>query len=193
MRDTASVSALPSEPLSVEEYLAWARDQEEPYEFVDGHIVLLSNGSARHDLLADGLVALLTAALADGPSRVSGMRRSLRVGDQVRRPDVLVVCSPPTDDLVEVDAHYLVEVLSPGTSKTDISEKRVEYTSLPSSRQYLVLDPDVRFGLLWTRHEPGWHLGEAPMPVLEFAGVQLDLGPLYDRLDAKAGPPHRGT
>ena len=174
------MTAVPHEPLDVEGFLIWADTQEDTYELVDGHAVVVEYGSVRHDTLASGLQALVAKA---SPCRVYGHRRGVRVSARVRRPDVLVICGSPTQDAVETDATYIAEILSPATARTDLTEKVHEYKQLPSIQQYLVLDPDVRQGYLFDRHELGWRVSEFTGGHIEFAGLGVDVDKLYQQVD----------
>lgn len=182
---TGRVTALPHEPMTVEEFLAWdpGEDDENEYEFADGRIVVMANGSPRHDDLATAVAAVLYAGLHHGPCRVVALHRALRIGTRVRKPDVMVVCTPAAEPGHEVDADYLVEVLSPSTASVDITDKLLEYGTLPSIKQYLVLSPDARVVYLFTRHDLGWHAELVDDDTVEFAATRLDLGAIYARLD----------
>ena len=70
-------------------------------------------------------------------------------------PDALVRCGEPLGgDTVEiVDPVIVVEVLSPSTSSTDYGQKLKDYFSLPSVAHYLVVDPEGRRVVHYTRQD----------------------------------------
>lgn len=178
---------------SLESFAVWAGKQDERYELIDGHVVSLMTGaSRRHNLLSLVIASTLLDALEDGPCRVYTGSQLVRTGPlRGRAPDVVVSCGPEDDERLENDAAYIVEVLSPGTSSTDLSDKITEYRRLPSIRQYLVLYPAERRGQLRTATDLGWYEQDVS-GVVEFAGVRLDLDAVHDRVDAKVGAPGSG-
>lgn len=170
-------------------FLAWERTEEDLFELVDGHVVMMATGSPRHDALMGEVFLRLSLALRPGPCRVYTHSRNLRIGSRFRKPDVLVRCGPVDDESFEDDADYLVEILSPATAKTDVTTKLREYRTLPSLRQYLFMDPDARQVLAWSRHDLGWQVEEFDGGLLRFAGVEIDLDALYAFVDAQVPPP----
>ena len=67
------------------------------------------------------------------------------------------------DPYYETAPSLIVEVLSPFTAANDDREKRVNYQSLPSLDEYLLLNPDTgegtlyrRGGAFWTRIQVDW-------------------------------------
>lgn len=166
------------------EYLALSDAGPQRWELVDGHLVEVMSGTARHDVLLNEVNFQLSRALREGPCRVYPHDRRLKVGRNYRQPDLLIACGPVEDEQFESDADHLVEVLSPGTARVDLADKVIEYKALPSVRQYLVLDPDTGHVLLYERHDLGWHVDE-PTGSVRLAGVDLDLAALYAFVDGK--------
>ena len=74
-------------------------------------------------------------------------------------PDAMVACGPtPPDDARYLDDPSLVvEVLSPSTTRTDPTEKRVAYQEIPTLRAYLVVETEWRaVHRHWRDAEGGW-------------------------------------
>ena len=63
---------------------------------------------------------------------------------------------PDADDDYETAPTLLVEVLSPKTAANDDGEKRVNYQTLESLVEYLLLDPDTAAAALYRRNGPFW-------------------------------------
>lgn len=57
------------EPWTVEEFLAWERQQPERYEYLDGVVRMTTGGTWAHGTLKDNLVAALNRRLKGGPCR----------------------------------------------------------------------------------------------------------------------------
>jgi Uma2 family endonuclease len=125
--------------------------------------------------------------LEGGPCRVFPHNRKLVVTNGiVRYPDILVNRGKVADDQYENDADYLVEVVSPSNGRQELAEKLAEYTSLPSAKQYLLLNPDTREVRLHQRHDLGCSEREVSGHV-RFADVDIDLDALYDHVDSVSG------
>jgi Uma2 family endonuclease len=136
----------PAESLmSVDEFLQWAWSREGKFELHDGRPVAMSPERVRHAGAKTEAAFALREAIrrANLPCRayVDGITVRAR-SDRAFVPDVLVVCPPPSPDVVEIDNPLIVvEVLSPSTMETDLSLKLDAYLSLPSLAHYLILDP----------------------------------------------------
>ncbi len=173
--------------LTFAEYLDLEARSERRHELVRGRVHLMIGGSLRHELLTARLTYLLTAGLDSGPLRVLPHNRKLVVTNRnVRYPEILVNCGKAADDQYDNDAEYLVEVVSPNNGRQELAEKLAEYTSLPSAKQYLLLNPDTREVKLYQRHDLGWSEREVSGRI-RFADVDVDLDALYDYVDGMAG------
>jgi Uma2 family endonuclease len=171
---------------SVEEFVAWEADQEASHEYVDGDIVLMSGASETHELVSGLLFSsVLTSVLATRrPCRVFKSDRMLRIGQVVRKPDVMVCCRPAAHRLYEDDADAVAEVLSPSTKSIDLAEKLAEYGQLRSIKEYLVIDPEAHRAMLYQRHDLGWLLLDDPRADgVTFAGVRVDLDEIFEYVE----------
>ena len=174
--------------VSERDYLAGERDSDVRHEYVDGRLFAMGGASLAHTLLVTNLVTALRNRLRGSGCRVSSSDMKVRLADGRRYyyPDVVVSCN---DRREEPDAYtstrpaLVVEILSPSSESTDRREKLVEYQSLPSIVDYLILSQDVpllerfeRDGEGWTRAEFG--VGEAVE--LGALGLSLPMDELYE-------------
>lgn len=136
-------------PISVDDYLDGETLTDIKHEYLDGEVVAMGGASAKHGLLVTGL------GLAIGPhARRKGCQlfmadMKLRVdhADQTYfyYPDLLLACDPE-----DREPYYrrrpcmVVEVLSPSTERIDRREKLFAYQTIPSLREYVLVDPDKR-------------------------------------------------
>lgn len=137
-------------PLTVDQYLAWARTQSDPprTELINGQIVAMSPERVAHNrtkikVLLALRQALLTAGVT-GEAFIDGL--TVPIDDHTAyEPDVLVRCGVPlpSDEMKVVDPVIIVEVKSPSTAH-DTSAKLIGYFRLPSVCHYLFVDPDAR-------------------------------------------------
>ena len=148
-------SAIPHEPLSVEEYLQLEQSSERRHEYVAGEIHAHAGGTRRHDTIAGNLFALLWNVARGGPCRVHTSDRLLRTTDDVfYYPDVMVVY-PSEDERGNEEALFedapclVVEVSSPSTASIDRREKMLAYRRIPTLETYLIVDQE---GMRVERH-----------------------------------------
>ena len=104
---------------------------EKGWDVVDGRLHRQPMTTNRHDTLSGRLVVALAAQLPPGWEPVGPFM--LRLGSDVRVPDAGVVRRPPTaspplqNGFDPVDVALAVEVVSPGSRKTDRLFKPAEY------------------------------------------------------------------
>jgi Uma2 family endonuclease len=188
------MSTAAEKPMSLDEFLAWERDQPERHEFDGFVITAMTGGSLDHSTIASNLRAALSAKLrGSGCMAFRGDAKVIANG-AVRYPDLSVTCSPITgrDDIVP-EPVLIIEVVSPSTERLDRGHKKLDYFATPSVRQYTIIAQDERLVDLYTRSEAGWInevvTGEALLN-LSSVGVELSLDTVYEdtELDATRRP-----
>jgi Uma2 family endonuclease len=105
----------------------------------------------------------------------------------VVQPDALVVCDPTkiTPKNIQGAPDFVVEVLSPSTSRKDLREKKALYER-SGVAEYLVLDPLERYAQLFRldtegRYTAGEIYGPDESFVLQILGGEaLDLGEIFE-------------
>lgn len=183
--------------MTEEEYLASEELSPVKREYVGGYVYALhgdtlaqAGASSRHGEVCVNLI------LALGPStkkrRCSIYQSDMRVncttpvGKRVYYyPDVVATCEPVDGKAASISAPSLiVEVLSPRTRHTDLTDKIWAYTSLESLQTYLIVEPDTRLVRAIERQPDGsWNerelndTGEIELPHL---GATLTLDDVYD-------------
>ena len=145
--------------MSGDEFLIWCLDQEDRYELIDGIPVPLrgmAGASRAHDRIVVNMIASLGNQLGDGPCMPTTADTALRTGiKRIRRPDVMIECTPPTALSFEAQAPLAAfEVLSPSTRTTDRFSKLGEYMRHPTLRHIILIDP-VPFDVLVYSRELG--------------------------------------
>jgi Uma2 family endonuclease len=178
-------SVLPK-PWTVDEFLAWEREQAERYEFVDGVVRMMTGGTLAHTIVKGNLFAALRARVAM-PCRVLVDGAKVVTASATLYPDVVVTCAPVvmTDDTVR-EPVLIAEVLSRTTAHYDRSTKWLAYREIASLAHYLLVWQDVRRVELFSRRGDGWELAIVEAPALlplEALGVELDVGELYEGLE----------
>lgn len=163
-----SETAEPQRRMTIEEFLAWAEAQEEPFELVDGIPVplwrhdpknptMMAPPSRRHHVLSRRVEAAIEFRLRP-PCWVAG-DIAVPVGENRSRiPDVVAACveHDDTSNLLREPA-LLVEVLSPSNQDVDRSAKLDEYKALPSAREIWLVSSMRRWAQVWWLVEGTWH------------------------------------
>lgn len=144
-----------------DEYLAYERASPVRHEFMSGVVVAMSGASRVHSLISGNLFLLLAPrARAKGcEAHTQAMQVRVRhIRDtQYFYPDVVVACDRSEDDTHTLNNPCLiVEVLSPSTAALDRREKMRAYLSIPSLKQYILVDQDVAHIESLRRTESGW-------------------------------------
>ena len=179
--------------MSLEEFLAWERQQPEAHEFNGLAIIAMSGGSLDHSTIASNLHRSLSTALrGTGCTAFRGDAKVIANGT-VRYPDLSVTCSRVSgrDDIV-ADPVLLVEVVSPSTEHVDRGRKKLDYFATPSVRQYAIIEQDERLVDLYTRSEAGWVnevIADEGSLNLASIGVVLPLDAIYE--DTELDPTRR--
>ncbi|HEY1396662.1 Uma2 family endonuclease [Roseateles sp.] len=132
----------PDPRLSGQEFLDWDADEDCKHEFIDGRIVSMTGAKFGHVTTCINLSTALNLHLLNTPCRVVMADFRLQgAGQNYYFPDVAVTCEPLTADHVAMQSPLLlIEVLSKSTRAKDRGVKREEYLSIPSLREYVLVD-----------------------------------------------------
>ena len=141
--------ALPNRShMTVEEYFDLdERDFNVRYEYIDGHIRMLSGGTPDHAKIAANLILAIGNQLSESCSVYTSDVRVQLAKDRYVRPDVSVSCDTRDQNQEKVIQHpYLVvEVLSPSTESYDRSKKLLYYQACPSIQEYVLINADFQW------------------------------------------------
>lgn len=174
--------------LSFDEFLEFETQSLERHEFVDGNLFVMAGGTDRQNHICIELVGALKPAV-----RAVGLRTYM--GDVLIRtpndvgyyPDVYVTRDNPSDtSRVKREPVIIFEVLSESTEIFDRSEKWLNYQSIPSLEQYVLLSQTSPFAEMYSRNNDGsWRYqsfsGDAVLRLSSLA-FDLSLAGLYTDL-----------
>ena len=151
------MSAAVHRVMTLADFLSWEERQELRYEFDGFEPVGMTGGTIAHDQITFDLRTALAARLAGKPCRPLGPNVKIIVDGRVRYPDAFVVCKP-VDPAATVagDPVIVFEVLSEGSSETDLIDKNREYRATPSIQRYVVLQQTHRAAIVFVRRTDGW-------------------------------------
>ena len=183
--------------LSVEEFLDFAEQSEERYEYVNGELIPMTGGKLNHFVISMNVALLLSRLMPDSDCLVLSSGMLVKTGEaSLVAPDVSVVCGEPeteSDTRILLNPILVVEVTSPSSIDHDRVLKRDFYESVDSIQAYLVVDQHRMLAELYTRSETGWHLQTFSRPdeaiPLEALNCSLPLGDIYQRVEFEEEPP----
>lgn len=181
--------------MTLGEFLAWtpADPTGAAYQLIDGEPVPMAPASRNHAALIAELTRLIGNHLVDMDSGCSvlgqpGIVPHVGATWNFRLPDLGVVCSPPSGDLVVRDPVLLIEVLSPSNER-ETRGNIWAYTTIPSVREILAVH-STRMEAEVLRRQPdgNWPetaevLGGGDMLALGSIGFSASLAALYRTTD----------
>jgi len=143
--------------MSLDEFLAWERDQPEKHESAGGVITMMTGASLAHATITMNVAFALRQALRGTGCRPFVNDAKVIASDSVRYPDIVVTCQPVsgTDDIVP-EPIVVIEVISPSTEREDRGRKKFDYFATPSIWQYAIVEQDERLIDLYTRTGDRW-------------------------------------
>lgn len=168
-------------PMTAEDFLAWDRLQPERWEFVAGEVFAMTGATAPHVMVAGNVYMALRQHLRGTPCRtyINDIKLRVEASNAYYYPDVMVTCSATDaqDPLIQREPTLLVEVLSPSTASYDRGGKFHAYRTLPTLREYLLIDPGTRHSDLYRLGGDGlWVLHPAaPADSVHLASVELSI------------------
>lgn len=183
-----------SEPklrLSIPDYLALERQSDIKSEYLDGEMIAMTGASRSHNRIALNVATSLDGQVKPRGCEVFVSDMRVQTGDGLLTyPDVAVVCGSPQFSDSELDTllnpTLIVEVLSPSTENYDRGVKFTRYRTIPSLREYLLIEQKRVHLEHFLRQDGDWLLHETDDPggVLELPsiGCRLMLEDVYDRV-----------
>ncbi len=177
-----------------EEYLELEVNVDTRNEYRNGDIVPMTGGTPNHNDIAGNLYILLKSGLRGKEYRTlyADQRLWIPGANIYTYPDVMVVPKPlelqaGRKDTV-MNPCLIAEVLSQSTQNYDRSEKFVAYRTIPSFREYLLIDQYrvyVEHYMQTATHQ--WLLSEYDDPTITLTlsaiEMQIQIADLYETID----------
>lgn len=176
---------------SVAEYLEAESRSEVRHEYLGGQIFAMAGGSKAHNLITLNIASWLRSQLRGGACQVfmSDMKVKLRAANQSKTifyyPDVVVSCSTEDQDSYAVNYPCVIfEVLSPGTELSDRREKLVNYQTIDSLQEYvLVSQEEIKVEVYRQDLQRNWTkeiLEKEDILVLNSINLSLTMADIYE-------------
>lgn len=183
--------------IPVDEYFQSELKASTKNEYVGGVCYAIAGGTNLHNQIASNALIALGGRLRSSPCRAfnSDTKIRLRLPGEYRfyYPDLSVVYrSNPPGDTYQDEPALVLEVISPGTRRIDMGEKRGAYLSIPSLNTYLVVETARPRVLIHRRTDRGFvredREGLEACIALPDLKTELPLSELFDGVDFGADP-----
>lgn len=186
------MSELKFERRSEQDYLQGELSSEQRYEYVAGSLFAMAGAGEVHNLIAGNIFSKLREFARGTPCRVfiADMKLHVKTWQAYYYPDIMVTCDPTDNhNLYKERPSLVIEVLSPGTERTDRREKMLAYRTLTELREYVLVSTDKRHVEIYHRDaQDDWQIIELNLAApIAFASLakSLTLDEIYE--DVKLG------
>lgn len=139
--------AIPDKPrMTFQEYLEWGVQQDGKYEYVNGEVYAMTEGTIPHSAIAVNLLAALRPHVRGRSCQVlsSDAKVALSETGPGFYPDLSVTCDSRDQGAIEAIRYpcMIAEILSPSTESYDRGAKFAHYRRLDSLREYVLISSD---------------------------------------------------
>lgn len=182
--------------MTLEEFYQWDSGDELRYELIHGVPVAMTSPRNAHGKIVVGLSYFAFSALrsrtrctAEAEVGVISPTRS----NTFYQADLAVSCTPQLDDQHEMrDPILIIEVLSPSTEEKDRKVKLVDYRTIPSVQEVLLVDCTRPYCEVHRRLDQDRWLTELVVDqnaslTLESIGLELPLADIYANVSFDIG------
>lgn len=172
--------------LTVKDYLNTEANNPTRHEYVGGYVFAMAGASEEHNIIAGNIFALLRPHLRGSSCRVFVSDMKVKVQDDIfYYPDLMVTCNPQDDHrYFKTQPNLIIEVLSETTETTDRREKFMNYQTLKSLKEYILVSQDqMRIEVYRQDDQGNWTiqiLGQKDNLILESVGLTLTMGQIYE-------------
>ncbi len=179
---------------SPEEYFTLVEKSEERYEYHNGELRMMAGGTFEHSLIKSDVNRVLGNATVGASCNVldNDMAIKIEAYNCYVLPDVSFLCDAPQFDDDEkrrrlLNPSLLIEVMSESSEAYDRGEKFQKYRSLPSFREYMLIDSRRYAVECWYKEdEKIWRMDSAfsreESVYLHTLDLELSLEEVYRRV-----------
>ena len=129
--------------LTPEQYLQLEADSPLKQEYRNGKTYAMAGTTDSHNLIAGNLYTLIRSCLRESPCRVYFADVKARLDDCncFYYPDLMVTCDPRDAETTTYKRYpkLIVEVLSESTEAFDRGDKFIDYQTLPTLEEYVLV------------------------------------------------------
>ncbi|WP_295458835.1 Uma2 family endonuclease [uncultured Thiodictyon sp.] len=175
--------------VSLDDYFALDRDALQRCEYRNGEVFAMGGAQPEHNTICVNLLTELRSGLRERGCRPfpSDQRVKVNAGSPYLYPDLSVACEPRYLTInglrTLTNPVLIIEVLSPSTAADDRGAKFLQYQTIETLTDYVLVDSTAMAVLHYRRHGSWWQplLIEDPGGVLalDTLGISLPLAAIY--------------
>jgi Uma2 family endonuclease len=176
--------------ISPDEYLEMERSSDEKHEYYNGFVVAMSGARLRHVDIFGNLFGEVKNFLRGKDCRPLGsdMRVCTPERDAYVYPDMSIVCGEPKleDDKFDTltNPSVVVEILSRSTRKIDTKYKFLYYQSIPTVKEYIMIESEKRHIQAIRKQDDGdWRIEELSQQdavlLIQTIGFRISMADIY--------------
>ena len=179
------MTAQPQKFYSEQEYLEMEREADYKSEYYRGEIFAMAGAGFNHNRITENLSGEFFIRLKGKSCKgySSDLRVHIPANGLYTYPDFLIICgeneflSDKKDTIL--NPTVIIEVLSQGTSAYDRGEKFHFYRSIPSLKEYAIVDSLSIGAEVWRKNEEGvWFLASEAYDI----GGSIEIGSVTQEL-----------
>ena len=173
--------------LTPDEYLQLEAKSALKHEYIDGEVYAMAGASDAHVTISLNLATLLRSHVRGTGCRVyiSDMKAHIDARNRFYYPDVMVTCDPRDRDNSDHKRFpkLIVEVLSKSTEAFDRGDKFIDYQTLESLEEYVLINTRHQRVECFRRNESGlWVLQSYTTETEKFALESVDFTDTFSAL-----------
>ncbi len=187
-----------SEPkrYTLEQYLAREERSKQKHEYYNGEIIPMPGAKINHNRIASNILHYTRSACKNLKQKIEvfgeGQKIYVLSTDSVFYPDAIVICEKVEtlegqEEILITNPRVIVEVASRSTSKYDRDKKFKAYRTIPSFKEYIIIQQDYSEVETWFRErETTWDIKtETDLTkniLLRSLGVEIALSDIYENV-----------
>ncbi len=189
--------------LPIDQYLSFEQESEVRYEYHFGGVYAMAGGTIRHSILCSNIAGLLRSKVLESGKNCIAFNSEIKLeierANRYVYPDAAVICGKinesPTISGAVRNPRVIVEVISESSADYDRGAKMRYYLSLPTVKEYLLIDQDQVHVTLYRKQEESnlgsFHYADGLDSSIELKsiGVTLSLAQLYQNVGPSDATP----
>lgn len=181
---------------TLQEYLRREEAAASKSEFYNGKIITQTSKKSKHNLMVNNVLTAMKISVKSLDKKYIAFNSDQKIfipnKEVAVYPDALVISEKPEywngrKDLI-TNPLLIVAVLSKSTRGYDMGEKFIHYRTIPSFREYLLIEQDEKKVEIWYRiKENTWKIqtfdGDDAEISLNSIGVTISMSDIYENIE----------
>lgn len=171
---------------TIEDYLIAEANSPIRHEYIGGYVFAMAGESEEHNLIIGNICTLLRLHLRGSYYRLFVLDMKLKIQENIfYYPDLLVTCNPEDNHrYFKTQPNLIIEVLSESTASIDRREKLMNYQTLETLKEYVLVAQNQKQIEVYRQNTPGnWTiqiLEKEDDLILESVGLTVTMAQIYE-------------